>query len=457
MTPPHLRRATALLGAVVLLLTACASGDPGSDASPSPTPSPESAQERRFRLCGQLADDIASALQGWVDTFAPVDPNAHGTTAPEEPSPSPTQVDLPALMEQYAQRRAQLACRPREFEVQLARSLEDVEGQGPLGRAVASTVESMILTTTGPAAAVEVNPGDDLADAVLGADRGAVVTLAPGTYELEEPLLLLKPVTIVGGGIEETIVTSSAAGAAMAFIGDGRFVLEDLELRHEGEEPASVLLLTSGEVEVSDVRLGGGVADEQGSTGFGAVLGGAGGERSGTRRLDGVEAVDNGSGGFVVVDGAAPTLVDVTARGNTPCGICYLGRAGGELRDSLFEENEVGVVLARTADPAVERVTTRANRTVGILVEQEASGRFEGVTVADNGVAGVLVRGQAAPLLVDLDVTGHEEVAILFQGEAGGTVEGGTCEDAPFEIALLDASSPDVEDAGCEVHDQREQ
>jgi hypothetical protein len=56
----------------------------------------------------------------------------------------------------------------------------------------------------------EVKPGDDLQAAV---DRGGVVSLAPGTYKLSQPLILNKPTTLTAERKGVTLVFSQPSGA----------------------------------------------------------------------------------------------------------------------------------------------------------------------------------------------------------------------------------------------------
>jgi nitrous oxidase accessory protein NosD len=435
--------------AVALLSGACSSWA----STDEPTPE-EAAQERRSRGCGALAADIAEAVQAWVDDFAPA---AAATDEGGDPGIVEPGTDLPVVARNYQERRDQLGCRPREFQHQLTREMARVEGEGPVGQAVAAAVRAQALATAGPPRNVEVGPDDDLQAAILRADPGAVVRLAAGEHVVDEPLMLLQPVTIVGAGRDETAVVSSAEGAAIAFIGEGGIRLEDLEVRHTGEAPASVLVFTTGSVELARVRAAGGVADESGTSGFGVVLGGAAATDAGApQELDDVEVVDNAAGGIAVVDEAAPTIVASTVRDNAGCGVCYLGVAGGQLRGGTAIGNEVGVALGNTADPIIERLEAHDNTTAGVVVEAQASGTFEDGEVLANGPIGVLVRDEAAPTLVGLTVEDHGDAAIVFGGTAGGTVRDVVCGGGGLAIVLIESAEPDVADAGCPVQDERD-
>jgi nitrous oxidase accessory protein NosD len=442
----------ALVCAVSLLSGGCSSAGSTDELTPE-----EAAQEQRFRGCGALAAEIADATQAWVDAVAPAEGTAEEGSAEDGASPGTGEPDTqPMVVRNYQERRDQLGCRPREFQHQLGIELERVEGEGPGGRALAAAVRAQVLVPTGPPRSVEVDPDDDLQTAILRAEPGAVVRLAAGEHAIDEPLILLQPVTLIGAGRDETAVVSSAAGAAIAFLGEGGIRLADLEVRHTGEAPASVLVFTAGSVELTRVRATGGVANESGTSGFGVVLGGAAATGAGvTQELDEVEVADNAAGGVAVVDAAAPTIVASTASDNAGCGFCYLGSAGGRLGASTAVGNDVGVALGDTADPVVDQLRASGNRQAGIVVEAEATGSFQDAVVRDNGPIGVLVRDDAAPTLAGPTIEGHDEAAIVFGGRAGGTVRDAACTDGGLGIVLFEAADPDVTEPGCAVHDER--
>lgn len=441
---------TALVCVVALLSGACATSDAPTDA-----PSTLDPQEVRFRQCGLLAERIGDDLQAWVDQFAPAASSSEdeGSRTPAGLELDGGNIDLAALGQEYGQRRASLGCRDREFQLQLALELDRLDGEGPLVRGVAAALRAQVLATAGPAQTVTVSPADDLQAAVLDAQPGALVELAPGTHTLDEPLVLLQPVTLVGAGLDETTVTSEAAGAALAFLGAGRLQLQDLALSHIGAEPASVMVLTAGTHRLARVRISGAVADDTGRTGYGVVVGGAaGGEQ---HRFDEVEVVDNATGGIAVADVAAPTVVGGSVSGNGGCGVCYLGGAGGSLRAGTVSGNDIGILVSSSATPRVMRTEVRDNGNAGVVVEQQASGMFAESRIEGNGDVGVLVRGEATPELVDVTVATHDQAAFIFTGSSRGSVEGGSCAGVPFDIVLLEQSDPDVSRADCAVRDER--
>jgi hypothetical protein len=488
-------RAVAVSVATAMLVTACSSGPPVPTAAELAA---SQAQDRLYTACQRLSQDIAERLQAYVDQFAPIDETAAGALEAGVPDTA----DLAVASEQFRVRRAALACQPREFQLLLTIALADVEGNGALGQAVAAQVRDAVLETSGPAATVTVEPGDDLAAAVHDAGPRAEIRLAAGTYRLEESLVLLRDTTLIGAGSDATFIVSSAPGAAVLNLGDGHFAAEGISFTHDGQDPASVLVLATGGYDLFAVSLTGGVADDTLSSGFGLVLGGgpAASEGDRTERLEDVIATGNGAGGIVVAGDRAPVMTGLGIYDNVGCGICWVAASGGSLADSTITGNVTGVSVADSATPTVTDTTVERNTAAGMVVDVDATLRIKRGRVTDNGVVGLAATGSGT-FIIDATVVGqHTEVGILtegqsmaqltgvelsgspvsvlareasnvtarnvasadatdahilFSGSSTGLVDGGTCAGSGPKIVLLEDSTADTRDAGCDVIDQR--
>lgn len=478
----------------VVSLGACTS-DPGPTEAEIVA---SEAAEDRFAACASLAADITETIQDFVDQFAPVTEQAGD--GPDARFPSVQ--DLRDAAEQFGRRRAALGCGAREFQVLLGRAVEDLQGEGPLARAVVAQVRDQLLPTSGPPESVAVAPGEDLAAAVHDAGPGALVRLAPGRHVLDEPLVLLRASRLVGAGSDRTTIVSEAAGTVLLQAGEGPMVLEGVTVAHEGNEPGSVLVVASGGYDLGDVEVRGGVVDDAGGSGWGLVVGMQGREDvAGPQRLTDVRVIGNDAGGMSVVADRAPVVSGLEAEDNGGCGICFFTTAAGEFTGVRLRGNGVGVLLAGDSAPTMTDVEASGNADVGIVaegaaradmqdVELTANGtagavlrgsstvRLAGLTASDHAELGVLVEGTAAPALVDVTVTGAP-VGVLVRGEAApevdgvivtdvtdahlvwsadaaGTVDGVTCEaDAPG-LVLLERSAPEIGDDVCAVVDQRD-
>lgn len=485
-----IRRCLAPVLAFLLAASGCSTAGP----TPEELASSE-AEERRGASCDELAIEIADVLQGYVDRFAPT--TEDGELVPQLPDDAA----LEEAIASFRQRRDRLDCDPRAFQTTLNRAVDQVQGSGPLGRAVVAEVRDRVVAIPGPAATVTVEPGDDLAAAVHGAGPGAVVRLAAGRHELDGPLVTLRATSMVGAGSGRTTLVAGAAGSVLLHLGAVPLSLEGLAVVHEGDEAASVVVVASGGYRLQDVELRGGVADEERSAGWGLVLGG-GDEELGAdddEALQDVAVRDNEAGGIVAVD-RTPAMTNLTATGNGGCGVCYLGAAGGSVTGGTLTSNLTGVSVAGAATPELTDVSITGNSELGILVEGTAAPAIEGATVTDNGpvgiavtgdasvtvrggtvtghgeagllaegdstasftgadvgagALGVLVRDRASAAVVDVAITDVADASIVFAGQSGGTVEGGSCAAGVPQVVLLDATTVDVGTTPCEVLDQR--
>lgn len=481
--------AVALVAAI--LVAGCTGGD-----EPDPVEVAErEARERGFEACAILGDDVAATLQEYVDQFA-----VRAEGLPNGPDAEPISLEeLQARVDALAARRAAIGCGRREFQVVLQRALASLDGQGSYAAAVGAWLREQVLPTTGPLPTVFVEPGDDLAAAVHDAGTDALVQLEAGMHSLDEPLVLLRGTRLVGAGTEETIISSSAPGSVIVFASADTLRLEALSLVHGGTEPASVLVVEGGAHDLQDVALRGGVAGEQGTTGWGLVLTGRG--SAGPQTAVDVVAADNDAGGVAVAGQRAPTIDGLTATGNGACGICYFDRAGGTLAGAELAENVLGLSVAGEAAPRVEDLLVRDNSELGILIDEESAPVLLATEVRANGGVGVAVRGSAAPAVTGLVSEQHDEAGVLVEGDARPTItdvevrdarigvfvrgttvirldgamidgvadahvvaaedSGGrlldvACATEPFGIVLLGRTTVEVADGSCEVADQRE-
>lgn len=504
------RRVTGALAgfvALALALGACTSESGPTDAEIAAS----EAAEERFGACAALATDIAGTVQAFVNGFALGDDTASpgdrrtpgdGGASPGPDSPALSVQDLQDAAETFGRRRAALGCGPQEFQVRLGRAVEELAGRSPLARAVVAQLRDELLPSVGPPETVEVAPGDDLVAAVHDADRDALIRLQPGRHELEEPLLTLRPTRLVGAGSGRTTITSDTPGTVLLQAGGGPLRLEGVTLAHEGDEPASVVVIAGGGYELRDVVVRGGTTDEAAGSGWGLVLGLP--DRPGgtdLQRLTDVRSTGNGAGGVTVGAERAPVVDGLEADGNGGCGICFSSAATGRLTRLDLHDNGIGVVLAGDAAPDLEDVEVTDNTDAGIVAQGATSATVRDARVTANGAFGVVLRGTSTVQLEGLTITDHGEVGLLVEEAAGpdvadtrvasapvgflargeavpqvggmvvsdvadahlvwgedatGRVAEVTCDDEPPGLVLLDAADPQVGDGVCAVVDRRD-
>jgi parallel beta-helix repeat protein len=261
-----------------------------------------------------------------------------------------------------------------------------------------------------------------LEEAVESAPEGVPIELGAGTFYLEEPLEIRRPITLAGQGMDETEIVSDAEDYVVRFTGDGPFVVEDITFRHEGREAADVVVMRGGEVAFTRCRFTGAVYDEDGD------LGGSGLQLEGSTVgvVQACEAEENLLG-IAVIDRAEPTLEGNTATDNETYGIVYWDNAGGVARGNDCSWNAAGIGVGWAAQPLLEGNTCTDNAYYGIFYRGSASGIARHNECAGNGVAGITVSDQAEPTLEENVCSENGEDGIAFWKESGGVARGNEC------------------------------
>jgi len=313
------------------------------------------------------------------------------------------------------------------FQALVAERINDVERNGVLPEFLIATIRDGRELTT---ADLAVSPGDDV-EAVLGLlDNGSTLTFAPGTYELARPLLLTRSVTIIGAGVDETIISSTSADAAIVIVGQGELIMRDVRVEHVGDAVASVILSFNRPLDVADVHLSGGIADEDGGAGNGLVLTD---ETFGAAPLEPAEPprsvianaviADNAGAGIALSGAVNPSIENSEIARNGVCGICFFGAARGAVANSFVHENDFGMQIGDQATP-----------------------RFDSNTISQNVTAGMVVLGTAAPVIAGNTFEANREVAIAIQEASSPMLSGNTFRDNPFGISVLSTGQVVVQD-----------
>ncbi|MEI6179204.1 MAG: hypothetical protein WCP31_00500, partial [Chloroflexales bacterium] len=159
----------------------------------------------------------------------------------------------------------------------------------------------MIVITLG---ASEEESGARLTAALAGASAGATLHLSAGVYRLAQPLLIDKPLTLTGEGMDRTRLLCAAEDCVARFTGDGSFIIADLSFEHTGSLGARVVKVNGGEVDIQRCRFTGGVWDEASQRGGSGLC--IGGQTRG--RVMQCEAAQNQLVGILVTDQAHPML-----------------------------------------------------------------------------------------------------------------------------------------------------
>jgi parallel beta-helix repeat protein len=236
-----------------------------------------------------------------------------------------------------------------------------------------------------------------LEEAVQQARPGAVIYLKAGAHRLKHPLVIDKPLTLIGEGMETTQIVCDGEECVVKFSGNGLFSVSDIAFVHEGARWGDAVQANMGEIRFYRCLFTGGVWDEANQRG------GDGLWLYGTARGDVREcvALRNAGMGIRVSGKAQPALEGNTCRENKQTGIAYFGSASGTARNNLCTANElIGIGVSDQAQPALEGNTCRENKRSGIAYFGSAAGVARGNWCAGNGYEGIYVAPTARPVLI---------------------------------------------------------
>lgn len=298
---------------------------------------------------------------------------------------------------------------------------------------------------------VEANGSGDYAtleEAVDEGPKGVPIALGPGTHYLDEPLSIRRPIRLMGTGMDETEIVGDSQGYVIEFSGNGPFVAEDITFRHEGEEPADVVVVRRGEIAFARCRFTGGIYAEGELATGGLQLNG-----NTTGVVQDCEVVENMIG-ILVQDRAEPTLEGNTVTDNEGGGIIYWNDAGGIARGNDCSWNGWGIILGAQAQPTLEENVCSNNDYQGIMYYGQAGGTARRNECSSNGYGGIAVTEQAQPVLEENVCKDNALSGIYYTGEAGGVARGNECSGNRWGIYLEESADPELIDNNC--HDNTE-
>jgi parallel beta-helix repeat protein len=265
------------------------------------------------------------------------------------------------------------------------------------------SVGEFVRLLTAPSGTLVVAPdgsGDfrNLEEAVQKAQSGTTIHLKAGIYRLKRPLVIDKPLTLIGEGMETTRIVCDGEECVVKFSGDGLFSARDIAFVHEGNRWADVVTADRGEVSFIRCLFTGGVWDEANKRGgdglwlFGMVGG----------RIEACQAIGNDLNGIEVSGQAQPTLEGNTCRENKSCGIAYFENSAGVARQNICIGNGIhGIYVGGQAQPTLEGNTCRENKDSGIAYFGNSAGVARQNICADNAINDIYVAPTAQPILKD--------------------------------------------------------
>jgi parallel beta-helix repeat protein len=282
-----------------------------------------------------------------------------------------------------------------------------------------------------------------LEEAVRNAPHQATIRLGTGTYNLSRRLNVRRSLRLVGAGMDETEIVSTAEGYAIRFTGDGPFGASDLTISHVGGSAGDVVVVRGGEISFERCRLSGAIAAYEYEDRAGLwILG----ETTGRVRDCTIER--NDTMGIYVTGTAHPTLEGNRVTDNSVVGIGYCCSSGGTAQGNQVSGSEVGIGLTGEAAPTLEGNTCSSNASAGILYTNAAAGTARQNECTENEV-GIGVWNESQPMLEANNCNDNSTSGIVYAADAGGTAGANQCLRNQMGIVVGDRARPTLEGNTC--------
>lgn len=274
---------------------------------------------------------------------------------------------------------------------------------------------------------------------------GGTITLAAGTYDLDQLLTIDKSVQLVGAGMSKTLVVSTVKGKGVLFTGDHHFSASGITFSHQGAAPGDVVWVDAGTVDFENCRFTGAmsggpnVADEalwlRGST-TGVVENctadqsdvGIGISGAATPVVQGCDCTSDSEAGVNVYGAGRPLLRFDRCSGNDQLGIAVQDRAHVMIQSCKCNAEKYGIAALGTTTGSISYCICKGNTAAGIAITGSAHVVVDSNTCSssDDG-DGIDVNGTTKVTLTDNECENDKGVGIEFWGAARGTASGNTC------------------------------
>ena len=317
---------------------------------------------------------------------------------------------------------------------------------------------------------IDVVPSADgaaLRAALQRVGPGGTLRLGAGEHRLPSALILERPVTLVGVGMNETTLVCSAPESVVSVAASGSYFLHDLTVRHEGGRWADVVAVAGdATLQVVRCRITGARRDAT------AERGGIGLVALGTAKVEvnnclfesvgwtGCLAREHadltvrrsvisqaGSAGITIRDQAVASLTENRCEGNLQAGIVFVDNAAGEAVSNICRANiAFGIYVGGRSRPTLRGNQCEENGTSGIGFTNVSGGNADSNVCRRNREFGIAVMDVAEPTIIGGLCEENERAGIAFQEDARGSVTGCRSRLNRHEgIVVLDRATPILE------------
>ena len=264
-----------------------------------------------------------------------------------------------------------------------------------------------------------------LEEAIDAVAPDSVIELGAGTFDSSDSIVIDKPLTIKGLGMQKTSILSDTDGQVLLYTGDGSFEISDVSIRHQGDMPAAVVVVAQGEFNFRNCRITGGRASSE----------------------------DKGGSGLIVQNEVVGAVRDCEIIDNDGAGIGVLDSAQVTIENNLVAGNSLGILVLDVAVAMVSNNTISDNISPGIsfYVEQGGGGKVVGnqfrkndsKEIFDNG-SDIWISGEFAPDLIGNSCSRESS-------SFGGSPLGGDLSGIVFISRTVLPANPVLTDNSCAV------
>ena len=318
---------------------------------------------------------------------------------------------------------------------------------GPLPAAASAPTAALVMGPPAQSTSASPDRTSVLARLIRRAREGTTVTLGAGTYRLNGPLEIGKSITLVGAGMDETLIEGAYGPSMVRFTGPGELKVVGVTFAFVGEEGANVLVIDDGAVDIDSSRFTGGVwSAEAGAGGTGLLFWG---DSTGVVRNSRFDS--NGLHGIELKERAQLTLEGNTLTGNGENGVAFFDASSGVVRNNDCSANGLhGIGVAGEAFPSIEGNICSDNGETGIRLSGQVVSDVRGNEAARNGLHGIIALDAAQVTLEGNFANENQQSGIALIGQSTGAVRNNECSSNGLHgISLEEQAQAVIEDNQC--------
>ncbi len=280
----------------------------------------------------------------------------------------------------------------------------------------------------------------------LAAPGATHIKLGRGTYRLDSAVTVAEAIRLEGAGRDQTEIISNSPDWVLRFEGKGPFTVDGITFRHDGTEPADIVVIAGSEVHIVGCRFSGGVQGNDTDMGSGLYLFG-----TGNGEIRDSEFSGNELHGLLLMENAQPLLAGNSATGNGDSGFAYFDQAAGNAQGNMVSKNaQYGVYLDGETKPTLDGNTITGNGASGIGYWGRSSGVARNNQCTQNGQNGIYLNEEAAPILEGNTCQENSDSGITYWGRSAGTARQNLCvANVTHGIYVDDDAAPALEGNTC--------